>query len=158
MATLRQKAVGVSAAVALATTALIMPWEGLSLRTYRDPIGILTYCYGETTDAVAGRTYTSDQCTAILEARVKGFEDSITHCLSGYPALPTPTKAALISFTYNVGEGAACKSTLFRKVRLGDIRGACDELLRWTKAGGRELKGLVNRRNAERRVCLQGVK
>lgn len=158
MATFRQKAVGASAAVALATTALIMPWEGLSLRTYRDPIGILTYCYGETTDAVAGRTYTADQCRSILEARVKGFEDSIAHCLGNYATLPTPTKAATISFTYNVGEGKACKSTMFRKLQAGDIRGACDELLRWTKAGGRELKGLVNRRNAERRICLQGVK
>jgi lysozyme len=154
---LRTKAIGASAAVALAISALIVPSEGLSLRTYRDPIGILTYCYGETAGAVAGRTYTRDQCVSILDARVKSFEKSVSLCLSDYPSLPTPVQAAVLSISYNVGTGTMCKSTMFSKLRAGDILGACGEFPKFTRAGGKELPGLVKRRAAERAVCLKGV-
>jgi lysozyme len=61
--------------------------------------------------------------------------------------------AALVSFTYNVGGTAFCQSTLVRKLNSGDPK-ACDELLRWTKAKGIELPGLVKRREAERQLCI----
>ncbi|MGV1835213.1 lysozyme [Rhizobium rhizogenes] len=157
MASIRKRAIGVSAAVALATSALIVPWEGLSLVTYRDPIGILTYCFGETTGAQPGRTYTRDQCVSILDARVNAFEKSVSGCLSNYATLPTPVQAAVVSISYNVGTGAMCKSTMFTKLRAGDIVGACNEFPKFTRAGGKVLAGLVNRRAAERAVCLKGV-
>lgn len=149
--------VGASAAVVLATSTLIMPWEGRSLVTYKDPIGILTYCDGETRGAVAGKTYTNAECDAILSARVKAFEKSVTSCLSNYPALPLQVQAAVLSITYNVGEGAMCRSTMFKLLRAGDLRAACEEFPKFNRAGGRVLKGLVNRRAAERAVCLKGI-
>jgi lysozyme len=49
-----------------------------------------------------------------------------------------------------------------RRALAGDLRGACDALLMWTKARGNGrlvvVRGLVNRRNAERALCLRGLK
>ncbi len=73
------------------------------------------------------------------------------------PKLKPETRAALGSFTYNVGVGAFNSSTLLRKAKSGDLIGACNELTRWVYAGGRKLKGLVIRREAERELCLSGL-
>ncbi|HDU5394583.1 TPA: glycoside hydrolase family protein, partial [Klebsiella pneumoniae] len=45
-------------------------------------------------------------------------------------------------------------STLLRKINQGDPKGACDQLLRWTYAKGKQWKGLITRREVEREVCL----
>jgi GH24 family phage-related lysozyme (muramidase) len=62
-------------------------------------------------------------------------------------------KAGLTSFAYNVGTDAFCGSTLVRRLNAGDPA-ACDEMLRWTKAKGITLPGLVKRREQERALCL----
>jgi lysozyme len=59
--------------------------------------------------------------------------------------------AAVLSWSFNVGVGAACKSTLMRKLNAGQP--FCAELSKWTYAGGRQLKGLVKRREQERAMC-----
>lgn len=153
----KSAAVGASAAVVLSIGALITPWEGLSLRTYKDPIGILTYCYGETRGAVPGKTYSVDECKAILTPRVQAFEKAVSVCLPNYATLPVPTQAAVLSLTYNIGEGAVCRSTMVKYLKAGDIKAACNEFPKFNRAGGRVLKGLVNRRAAERAVCMKGV-
>ena len=61
---------------------------------------------------------------------------------------------ALYSFAYNVGTGNFQTSTLLRKINQGDPKGACDQLLRWTYAKGKQWKGLITRREVEREVCL----
>ena len=66
-------------------------------------------------------------------------------------------RVAVVSWSYNVGTGAACRSTLVRKANAGDLYGACDELLRWNRAGGRVLNGLTNRRKAERAMCIRAL-
>ena len=55
---------------------------------------------------------------------------------------------ALVSFSFNVGLGTLQRSTLRAKFNRGEYAG--DEFLKYTKAGGKVLKGLVNRRNDER--------
>lgn len=60
---------------------------------------------------------------------------------------------AYVSLTYNIGPKAFCGSTLARKLVALDYEGACAEILRWNKAGGRVLPGLVKRRIAEHRQC-----
>ncbi len=64
---------------------------------------------------------------------------------------------AMVSLAFNVGAHAFSKSTLVRKLNAGDVRGAADEFLRWNKAGGQVLDGLVRRRRAERDLFLTGV-
>ena len=64
---------------------------------------------------------------------------------------------ALVSFTYNVGEGNLAKSTLLKRVNAGDHAGAANEFLKWNKAGGKTLAGLTRRRKSES-LLYQGVK
>lgn len=68
--------------------------------------------------------------------------------------IPDYTRAALYSFTYNVGVGAFSRSTLLKKLNAGDQAGACNELKRWIYAGGVKWKGLMTRREVEKAVCL----
>jgi lysozyme len=56
---------------------------------------------------------------------------------------------ALVSFSFNVGLGNLQNSTLRMKVNRKEFDAAAEEFLKWTKAGGKVLKGLVNRRNDE---------
>jgi lysozyme len=64
---------------------------------------------------------------------------------------------ALVSFSFNVGLGNLQRSGLRMKTNRGDFEEAADEFLKWTKAAGRVLPGLVKRRNDERAMYLAGV-
>ena len=152
-------AVGLAAAIALASATLIKPWEGLELTAYPDVVGVWTVCYGETQGVKPGMKFTQQQCEEKLAKRVlEDYAQPLNACAGPeFRVAPVKVQAALISWTYNVGVGAACKSTLVAKLKAGDTLGACKQLLQWTKAGGREVRGLKNRRLAEYKVCLEGV-
>ena len=60
---------------------------------------------------------------------------------------------AFVSLTYNVGEGAFCRSTIARKLTAGDYAGACAGILSWDKFKGVPLRGLTTRRQAEYKTC-----
>ena len=64
---------------------------------------------------------------------------------------------SLVSFAFNVGLGNLQRSSLRMKTNRGEFEDAADEFLKWTKAGGRVLPGLVKRRNDERALYLSGV-
>lgn len=143
-------AAGASALVIAAS--MIKPLEGVKYKPYYDVAGVLTVCYGTTgPDVIDGKTYTQEECDYFLERDLKRIERQILPMIK--PALPEPTKAALYSFTYNVGVGALSRSTLLKKLNDGDITGACDELKRWVYAGGQKWKGLMTRREIEEEVC-----
>lgn len=146
----RKKAVALSIALSLVAGA-----EGLRQVAYLDPVGIPTACFGETKNVRMGQTFTLEECKAMLAASLLEADQAIERCVK--VPLPPAREAALISFTYNVGGGAFCSSTLVRKLNAGDTPGACDELLRWTKARGVELPGLKRRRAEERQLCMQGL-
>lgn len=61
---------------------------------------------------------------------------------------------ALVSFTYNVGIGNLRKSTLLRLLNDGNYQGAANQFLLWNKAGGKVLRGLTIRRQAEKDLFL----
>lgn len=61
---------------------------------------------------------------------------------------------ALVSFSFNVGLGNLQRSTIRMKHNRGDFEGAAEGFMAWTKAGGRELPGLVKRRKDERNLYL----
>lgn len=61
---------------------------------------------------------------------------------------------ALVSFAYNVGIGAESHSTLLRLVNAGRLPEAADEFLKWDHVNGREVPGLLKRREAERALFL----
>jgi lysozyme len=64
---------------------------------------------------------------------------------------------ALVSFAFNVGLGNLQRSGLRMKTNRGEFEEAGEEFMKWTKAGGRVLPGLVKRRNDERAMYLSGV-
>lgn len=146
---------GRGAAVMALAVALVGGWEGLRTAAYLDPVGIPTICFGETRGVQMGDTATVAECKTMLGNRLIEFSAGLDRCLTA----PVPDKSyvAFVSWTYNVGVGAACKSTLVRKANAGDLLGACNELPRWNKAGGIVWPGLVNRRAAERDLCLEGA-
>ena len=61
---------------------------------------------------------------------------------------------AYASLTYNIGQGAFCKSTLARRLNALEYDGACKEILRWDKMNGKVLRGLTARRKAEYKLCV----
>lgn len=90
---------------------------------------------------------------------VSRFEGAIKKCVT--VPLAQHEYDVFVSFSYNVGGDAFCRSTLVRKLNAGDYAGACNELMRWTYVAGRDCKrpgsgcaGLVKRRQAERDLCL----
>lgn len=145
----------IGAAAAALVVSTVAVHEGTVLRTYRDPIGIVTACTGHTGPELAmGQTFTRAQCEAILHQDLAKHADALG-CIR--QPLTDGQSAAFVSFAFNVGNGAFCGSTLARKANAGDMAGACAELSRWTYAGGKQLPGLVRRRAAERQLCERGL-
>ena len=132
--------------------ALIKLYEGCKLTAYRCPAGVWTIGYGHTTAAgeptvVEGMKITAVEATNILKRDLKKFEQGVDESVT--VPLSQNQFDALVSFAFNVGLGALRKSTLLRKLNAGDYAAVPAELMKWTKAGGKELPGLVKRRRAE---------
>ena len=155
----RKRVVGAIAGSGIALTAAVSfigQWEGLRTEAYRDVVGIWTVCYGETKGVSAGDRYSKADCDAMLAREILAYEAHLDRCLIA--PVPVGMKIALVSWTYNVGAGAACRSTLVRKANAGDLAGACNELPRWNRADGRVWRGLTNRRLSERAMCHAALK
>ena len=133
--------------------ALIKAHEGLRLQAYQDPVGVWTIGYGHTTAAgppkvERGMKITDAGADAILRQDLAKFEGYVSSAVK--VPLNQNEFDALVSFTFNLGPGNLRSSTLLKKLNAGDRAGAADEFLKWTKAGGKTLPGLVKRREAER--------
>lgn len=144
---------GVLALVA-AVSAFVQPWEGRKLQPYRDIVNVLTVCDGITRD-VQNREYTPAECDALLRDEIAIHLRGVAKCIKR-PLLENEW-VAVGSWTYNVGVRAACQSTLVEQINVG-FPGAvwCKQLLRWDRAGGKKVRGLTRRREAEYRVCVGG--
>ncbi len=152
----RQKLAAKIGAGALALAVpLVVTFEGYVPWAHRDPIGRLAACYGHDDQTMTpGKRFTAAECRAMLDQDLLKHAEALD-CIKR--PLTDGQKAAFLSFAFNVGNSAFCKSTLARKANAGDLMGACAELSRWVMAGGRELPGLVKRRAAERQLCEKGL-
>ena len=146
----------VGAGVIAAAVGLVAAWEGRSLVAYADPVGIPTICEGYTHGVRLGDVATPAQCDALTEQEVRKALAVVDGSTPGQ--LPDGVRIALASFVYNVGPGAYGSSTLLRRLRSGDLAGACNQLPRWVYAGGKKLRGLERRREAERQICLSSLR
>lgn len=143
---------GASAALILLIAAFVAPWEGLELRPYRDIVGVLTWCYGETRGTPKAE-YTKAECDALLAEGVGQFHAEMRRCIR--KPLTEGQWVAVTSWAFNVGTRAACNSTLVRQINAGAPASVwCTQLLRWNRAGGKVVRGLTNRRKAEYEVCV----
>ena len=144
-------AAAISAGVIAAATPVVMYFEGERLAAYRDPVGIVTDCFGHTKTAKMGTTNTHEQCMAKLKADFEEHYAGMTKCIKR--DLPVHVLGASLSLTFNIGVQKFCSSSIVTKFNAGDIAGGCAEFSRWVYAGGKVLPGLVKRRAEERRIC-----
>jgi lysozyme len=144
--------------------------EGVRTRPYRCPALLWTVGVGHVIDpshaavkyeerrslqipAGWDRTLTMDEVDAILAQDLARFERGVARLC---PAAVNHQGQfdALVSFSFNVGLGALQRSSIRMRYNRGDIEGAADAFLMWTKAAGKVLPGLVKRRNDERSMFL----
>lgn len=140
----------------------IAHFEGIYTHAYNDPVGHCTIgvghllhhgpCTGRETPSVLTRA----QALELLRQDAADAAAAIDRHVK--VPLSRPQYDALISFVFNVGEGAFASSTLLRKLNRGDYAAVPRELARWTKAGSppRPLPGLVRRRTAEGQLFSGG--
>ncbi len=140
-----------TAAAAIAVS-LIGGFEGFRSYVYLDPVGIPTYCFGETHDPNWGHKYSKTECQGLLLSEVGTISDGVDRII--HVPMSESRRAAVISFTYNVGLGTLKKSSLARRLNAGDPK-ACDALLLYVYAAHIKLPGLVKRREQERAYCYK---
>jgi lysozyme len=99
-----------------------------------------------------GDTITPPVAIARALKDVQKFEGALKQCVK--VPLAQHEYDAYVSFSYNVGSAAFCRSTLVKLLNQEQYELACEELRKWVYAGGVKLQGLVNRREAERKLCL----
>lgn len=126
---------------------LIRRFEGLRLKAYSCPAGVLTCGYGSTgTDINKDTVWSLEQAEERMRKDAKRFEDAAAKLC---PKQTGDNLAALADFAYNLGATRLAGSTLRRKVNAGDMQGARREIVKWVRGGGRVLPGLVIRRKTE---------
>ena len=149
--------------------AMIAHHEGIRYKPYKCPAALWTVGVGHVLypdqaklpmserliyplKSTDNRVWSKDEVNALLEYDLKRFVQGVArYC----PATLTQGQFdALVSFSFNCGLGTLQRSTLRQKHNRGDFAGAADEFLKYTKGGGKVLKGLVNRRNDERAMYL----
>jgi lysozyme len=136
--------------------------EGYRSRAYDDGVGVQTMGFGTTRHpdgrpVAPGDWVTPERALIMLAHDAARIEREIKMCIGDVPLHPHEWDA-YVSLAYNIGPAAFCRSTLVKKLKADppDYAGACAEILRWNKAGGGVLPGLVKRREAEYRRCMGG--
>lgn len=151
-----QKRGGALAIAGASLLAFVGNWEGSERTAYADQLayGVPTVCNGHTGPEVkVGDVWSKERCDAILVKDIEAHGKGLLSCTT--VALNQNQYDALTAWAYNIGTGAACGSTLVKLLNQGKYIAACNQLLRWDRAGGRVVKGLTNRRKAERELCLK---
>ena len=131
---------------------LIRQFEGLRLKAYRCPAGIWTIGYGHTTAAGPPEVrenmrISREEAEAILKRDLAQFENAVSSMVK--VPLTENQFDTLVSFAFNCGTAALRRSTLLKRVNAGAFDAVPAELMKWTRADGKELPGLVRRRRAE---------
>lgn len=146
----------IGAGAAAALTATLVLWEGNAPVGYVDIAGVPTACFGDTNNVVVGKRYSDAECRQRLEDQAIKHVEPVLACTPSLRGHDDQLVAAA-SLAYNIGTGAYCKSTVDRRFDAGDWKGACDAFLMWNRAGGKVVRGLQNRRQYERNICLKNL-
>lgn len=135
--------------------ALCRQFEGFRAKPYLCPAGIPTIGYGSTYYADGRKVTLQDPPISEPDARALLMYELQHTFLPGVlrqcPVLATHERKlnAIVDFAYNLGVGRLQTSTLRRKINAQDWAGAKEQLMLWTRGGGKVLSGLVKRRTAE---------
>lgn len=132
--------------------------EGIVLRPYRDSVGIPTIGIGSTyyedgtKVKMSDKAITKERAIQLAKNVVKSFEAQVNKSI----LLPMAQNQfdAMVLLCYNIGESGFARSSVVRNFNAGNLQKAADSFLLWNKAGGKVVRGLVNRRNIERTLFL----
>lgn len=137
---------------------LVKRFEGLHrvqddgmVSAYRCPAGKWTIGYGSTRGVRSGMKITQQEAEELLMRDLREFEAVVKRNVN--VPLSQYQFDALVSWSFNLGEGNLRSSTMLRKLNLGQYQEVPEQMLRWNKArvNGelQVLPGLTRRRAAE---------
>lgn len=126
---------------------LIKHFEGCRLDAYLCPAGVWTIGYGHTANVKEGDSVDQEAAEAFLIEDLESFEQDVTRLVE--VPLTQQQFDALVSWTFNLGAGNLAESTLLRKLNNYQYAEVPEQMMRWVRAGGQVLDGLVKRRAAE---------
>lgn len=139
--------------------ALVMFFEGISLKAYQDGAGVWTICYGHTAGVRPGDVATRAQCVAWLREDLQISIAAVDKHLKA--DVGWLCRVANVDFAFQMGETKYRRSTLLARFNAGDRYGAPDEFLRWVYTGGKDCRlaesncgGVVTRQQVRRELCL----
>jgi lysozyme len=138
---------------------LIKKWEGCKLKAYLCSGNIWTVGWGSTfyengSRVKEGDIITQKRADDLFLITLKGYEDAVDKMVTA--KINKNQRSALISFCYNLGIGALKNSTLLKKVNANPNNlTIADEFMKWVRAGGKVIQGLVNRRTDEKNLYFK---
>ena len=126
---------------------MIKHFESCKLTAYQDSVGVWTIGWGHTAGVKKGDNWTQDEADDILLNDLEKFEGYVNQ----YVTVPVTQNQfdALVSWTFNLGPGNLKSSTMLIKLNEKNYDEVPSQMKRWNKAGGKVLRGLERRRNAE---------
>jgi lysozyme len=133
---------------------LIKKYEGFMSNPYKCPAGVPTIGYGATYYPNGERVKMNDNAISeydaelLLKSMIQSYEAAVNRYVQ--VTLTQNQFDALVSFAYNLGNGALQKSTLLKRVNENPSNpDITNQFNKWVKAGGKTLSGLVKRRKEE---------
>lgn len=132
----------------------IEAWEGCRLTAYKCPAGIWTIGVGHTQDVTEHDEITYEQARELLREDVEEVKRGLVPFVNVH--VTEGQFIALVSLAFNVGVSYVVHKCpkLMRALNAGDVEQAAHQFLDITKAGGKELPGLVRRRKSEAKLFL----
>lgn len=132
----------------------IEAWEGCKLVAYKCPAGIWTIGVGHTQDVTEHDEITHEQARELLRQDIEEVKRELAPFVNVH--VTEGQYVALVSLAFNVGASYVVHNCpkLMRALNAGDVEQAAHQFLDITKAGGKELPGLVRRRKSEAKLFL----
>jgi lysozyme len=132
---------------------LIKSFESCRLKAYDDGVGVMTIGWGTTKGVKRGMVITQEEADRLFEDELDDFADGVETLVTA--DINNNQFSALVSLAYNIGLRAFGRSTLLKKVNSRAFAAAADQFLAWNKGGGKVMRGLTRRREAERKLFLK---
>ena len=133
---------------------LIKKFEGCRLKAYQDSVDVWTIGYGHTEGVYEGMEISQHQADIMLGSDLVKYANYINEYVT--VSLNPNQFDALTSWVYNLGPGNLKSSTMLKVLNEGSYDDVPFQIKRWNKAGGKVLKGLVRRREAEAELFATG--